>query len=124
MGISRPASYLVRCTPRLRLRCKQPPMQRVAPCCEKKCENTSETHPGVWPDGKENEKGRFRCQVCNRWRKALNDAQCDADVGLQFKSFSAELQESGCCVCVGIGVWWLSGFHLVPSCTEFPGLMA
>ena len=81
-------------TPR-RLRRKQPPMQRLAPCCEKKCEHTSETSPGVWPDGKDNEKGRFRCQVCNRWRKAMNDAQCDADAALHFKSFSPELQECG-----------------------------
>ena len=93
--VGRPPTYLVRRGPRLRLRCKQPPMQRLARCCEKMCAATSETHQGVWPDGKDNEKGRFRCQPCNRWRKAMNDVQCDADVAMHFKSFSPLLQECG-----------------------------
>ena len=51
-------------TPRRRLSLKAPPasaMSDVPPkrCSVKPCKETSETSEGVYPDGKDNEKGRF-----------------------------------------------------------------
>ncbi len=84
--------------PPRRLLGKQPAMsqeggQSEVQCCDRPCENTSLTTQGVWSDGKDNEKGRFRCGTCNRYRKAMHDADFDKAASMQFKTFSPDLQD-------------------------------
>ena len=67
------------------------------PCLVPGCYETSATSEGVWPDGRDNPKSRFRCRNCNCWRKKLHDAckLCEDDEVKAFGDFDADAKEVG-----------------------------
>ena len=64
-------------------------------CVEAGCETIAATGDGVWLDGSDNPRSRFRCAACNCWRKKFWKASkhCSEEALKAFGEFDAAAKE-------------------------------